>query len=82
MGGFCHPSSHQAVLHPLLFSLSAQPVFSDLLQLSRALAEHLEGSSLSCVCVCEDIGRGLCDGNGVHGGCERASGLIRGEAVK
>ena len=62
---------NQAVLHPLLFSLSAQPVFGDLLQLSQAFAEHLEGGSHSCIPVCEGIGRGLCGGNGVHGGCER-----------
>ena len=50
-------------------------MFSDLLQLSQAFAEHLEGGCHSCIPVCEDIGRGLCDGNGVHGGC-RGKGCV------
>ena len=58
-----------AVLHPLFVSLAAQPVLGDLLQLSHALAEHLEGGDQSSVPVREDFGRGLCDGRGVHGGC-------------
>ena len=58
-----------AVIRPLGVPLTAQPVLGDLLQLSHALAEHLEGGDQSSVSVCEDFGRGLCDRSGVHGGC-------------
>lgn len=58
-----------AVIRPLGISLTAQPVLGDLLQLSHALAEHLEGGDQSSFSVREDFGRGLCDRSGMHGGC-------------
>ena len=58
-----------AVVRPFGISVTAQPVLGNLLQLAHAFAEHLESSDQSCVPVREDIGRGLCAGSGVRGGC-------------
>ena len=38
-----------------------------LLQPSHTFAQHLESGSQTCVLLCEDFGRGLCD-SGVHVG--------------
>ena len=76
-----------AVVRPLGISLTAQPVLGDLLKLSHALAEHLEGGDQSSVSGCEDLRRGLdrSSGHGGGGECEqvdkrRGGAMMRGAA--